>query len=345
MYRRHSMISGNDKRQHYIASFITKLSESDSKQKYFTKSELIEIHSFLRKEIYKNNWLYKLIQNIVDNGEFLDEDTLEVLKNLDPTFEDVNDNYIDEMQNKLDEKLKYLQIIDYNENLIRKRLEDSNEILVDKSGTDQDEIMNDLKNLMEEINKVHNKFVGTDEENKNIENSLIEMIRNLLLTICKCNYSFVDVSKKLQNDLIAEIDKLLFDYLNEKSVQQESSKAAKDLITVIESKCATKKQYLYLNKIVENAKNLLETFNQQLTHYKDHCQLKNELNDIRIKMDELLNQFIYSKIKSETDVYTELLSLIQNNESYLNYDKIIEHYESMNSKLILIQHKLDNNYN
>lgn len=341
MYRRHSMFPANDKKQYYIGSFISKLSESDSKQKYFTKSELIEIHSFLRKEISKNNWLYKLIQSIVDNGEILDEDTFEILKKIDSTFEDVNENIIESRKNVLDEKLNYLQLVDYNENLIRERLEDSNG-LVDNSDVDQDEIMNDLKNLTDDINNEYNKLVGTNEENKNIENAFIEIIRNLLLTISKCNYSFVNVSKKLQNDLIEEIDKLLFDYLNQKSnYQQDSSKAAKDLIDVIETKCTTKKQYLYLSKIVENARKLLETLDEQLKHYDDHSQLKNELNDIRIKMDQLLNQLIYSKIKSETDVYTELLSLIQDNESYLNYDKIIERYENMNSKLILIQHSLD----
>ncbi|UXI15286.1 hypothetical protein NH340_JMT01229 [Sarcoptes scabiei] len=350
-FERNRLFNGpSEKKNHYIGTFLTKLSESDPKNKFFTRSEIVEVHNTLRKEATVTPWLFKFIQTIVDNGDFLDDETLKTIKNEEDVV-DYSDDEIAEFQKKIEDQSELKRLIEFNQ----QRMSLMNKLPNGENGKTNERSINNFETVIQcqnsfsEINAICDNLIGPEHENRLIDNSLQAILTRLFIKFDHFKQSICEIISYLREDLESKFDSLTIEFLSHQYQSETNHQKSISLAEFINSNHSIKEKYLILLNLLKKLDNSLEAFIKNILIYDSHREVRNDLFVVKNRIQQKINNLInlddsierFQKDFEPTEPYQSLMKIVKDNEIKHSYDRIIELLQKASAKSILLQHQME----
>ena len=328
----------NEKKQFYIGKFISQLAESDPQSKHLSKVDLIETKAALCKSIGKNPQLFKLIQTIVDDCAFLDDDVLGMMESEDcEEIPNCSQDLIDQKSKELNKQRWLMQLTHFN------AVQMSNPKVTVKK--EDDELSTQTKSpneivICKSIHRKMNEDYGRSIVSKPINTMGIEkMFSSSISKIGRhmrhFDHMMSDFEVLFKRQLIDTDQMMALCLYAEQQNQQSLSK-------LFDQDRNSKIKLLLLHFMLREFCDYLSGFEKQIFAFFTRQKIESDLNSIKDIQDAVYQEIINTNSESKhemDDLKMRILEFIYKNETHLKAGPLIAILHSLQNNIIFLECK------
>ena len=337
----------NDKKKFYISELTNCIVSNEIGAKKFSKAELAEIQTILRKTISTNPSLFRIIQTIVDDIVFLDKDVLEMMDN-DDTIPDYNIESINSLYStvQIQNRLKHLS--EFNAQQLIGRFDTINNYSACSNITNNSRLPFDDHAICKRIHSKTNENFLRTAPFITLHNrmDLQEKFSIELEQIVEHFIYYENIIKRFEPQLMSQLfnfDKIILNYYGKQVGENRHLEKSQLQVEILPE---TKLKLVFLKDMFKHLYQMMVEFEKKISNYKkcylietDVClivdKIEQEYKSLLKKQQNYTNSSDFIPLSSNA-----IINYISRSLNDIDVNPFIQLFRALDKEIVLLEHKL-----